>query len=198
MHHVLDHNLFLVKEHLGVFKAANNYDIYDPATGAIVIHCREDHLSGFTKLMRFSKQKNNTPFDVRFATPEGEDLLRVSRGWAWIRSNVSVRDPGDNLLGTFRQRLLSIGGRFDVHGPDEQLLCSLQGKWTSWEFRFMAGDTEFARVTKKWAGIGKELFTTADNYMLAISDDVPPGHPLRRLILAAVVCVDMVLKERPG
>ena len=54
---------------------------------------------------------------------------------------------------------------------------------------------QLARVTKKWAGLGKELLTTADNYVLDISDAVPPGSPTRKLILAAVMCIDMVLKE---
>ena len=35
----------------------------------------------------------------------------------------------------------------------------------------------------------------ADNYMLQIADDVPADSPVRQLILAAVVCIDMVLKE---
>ena len=59
----------------------------------------------------------------------------------------------------------------------------------------MAGETELAHVTKKWAGIGKELFTSADNYVLEISESVPTNTPARQLILAAVMCIDMVLKE---
>jgi uncharacterized protein YxjI len=59
----------------------------------------------------------------------------------------------------------------------------------------MAGDKELARVSKKWAGIGKEFFTTADTYMLEISPHVPPDSSIRQLILAAVMCIDMVLKE---
>ena len=59
----------------------------------------------------------------------------------------------------------------------------------------LAGDVEFAHVTKKWAGIGKELFTSADNYVLQISDAVPGDNVVRQLILAAVLCIDMVLKE---
>ena len=31
MHPSLNHNLYLVKEHLGIFKAANNFDIFEPA-----------------------------------------------------------------------------------------------------------------------------------------------------------------------
>lgn len=47
----------------------------------------------------------------------------------------------------------------------------------------MRGETEYAHVSKIWAGMGKELFTTADHYMLEISDLVPQGDPLRCLIL---------------
>ena len=59
----------------------------------------------------------------------------------------------------------------------------------------MAGDNELAKVTKKWGGLGKEFFTSADNYVLEISEDVPPDQPVRQLIMAAVLCIDLVLKE---
>ncbi len=39
------------------------------------------------------------------------------------------------------------------------------------------------------------MFTSADNYILEISSDVPEDHVVRKLILAAVMCIDMVLKE---
>jgi len=59
----------------------------------------------------------------------------------------------------------------------------------------VAGTTVLAQVSKKWAGLGKELFTSADNYMLTIADSVRPDDPRRRLLLAAVMSIDMVLKE---
>jgi uncharacterized protein YxjI len=74
-------------------------------------------------------------------------------------------------------------------------VCELKGKWTGWEFSFKSGEVELAKVTKKWAGIGKELFTSADNYILQISDHVPFDNPVRMLILGAVMSIDLVLKE---
>jgi uncharacterized protein YxjI len=59
----------------------------------------------------------------------------------------------------------------------------------------MNGNNELAHVSKKWAGLGKELFTTADNYMLSINDSVKKEDNVRILIMAAVMCIDMVLKE---
>jgi len=195
MQECLSKNLFLVKEHVGVFKAANNYDIFDPATGETIMLCREENLGAITKLLRFTNYKRVTPFDIRINARDGRQLVRVTRGVSFLRSHVAVLDESNARLGGFRQRLMSLGGAFEVLDKDDRPLCHLQGKWTGWDFRFKAGDRELAHVTKKWAGIGKEFFTSADNYVLQISDDVPPDSPLRQLILAAVVCIDMVLKE---
>ena len=195
MHELLNRNVFLVKEHVGVFKAANNFDIHDPATGEIIMLCREDNLGSVTKLLRFTDYKRMTPFDIKVTTPEGQQLVRITRGMTFIRSRVTVLDGRDQVVGGFNQKLMSIGGKFDVLDENDQILCSLKGSWTGWDFRFIAGDTEFAHVTKKWSGIGKELFTSADNYVLQISDSVPSDNRVRLLILAAVLCIDMVLKE---
>ena len=195
MHDALKKNVFLVKEHVGMFKAANNYDIHDPQTGDLLMECREERLNFLTKLFRFTDYKRMTPFDIQIRTPDGQQLIRITRGISLLLSSVSVFDENDQLIGGFKQKFFSIGGAFNVLDANDQPVCSLQGKWTGWDFKFMAGETEFAHITKKWGGIGKELFTSADNYALEISDTVPADHVARQLILAAVMCIDMVLKE---
>ena len=110
-------------------------------------------------------------------------------------SKVDVYDEDEDRVGGFQQKMLSIGGAFTVLGADDQPRCHLKGKWTGWEFKFEHEGQELAKVSKKWSGIGKEMFTSADNYILQISEDVPPENPLRILIMAAVLCIDMVLKE---
>ena len=195
MQPVLNANLYLVKERPGIFKAANFYDIFDPSTGKMVLQCREERLGPITKLLRFTDYKRTTPFDLQIRTPEGQPVLRVTRGVSLFLSKVKVLDEGDRHIGGFRQRLFTIGGAFTVLDSRDKPLCELKGKWTGWEFRFASDGKEYARVTKKWAGIGKEMFTSADNYVLQITEAVPPDHPLRQLILAAVMCIDLVLKE---
>jgi uncharacterized protein YxjI len=195
MHPVFNHNLFLVKEHYGFFKAANNYDILDPATGEVLLTCREPRLGPISKLLRFTDYKRMTPFFIDIDTPSGEQVLSVRRGISLFLSKVSVHDENDQVIGGFKQKLFSIGGAFDVLDANDRILCSLKGKWTGWDFRFMAGNEELARVTKKWRGIGAELFTNADTYMLEIDEDVPHASVVRQLIFGAVMCIDMVLKE---
>lgn len=195
MNKILNKNVYLVKEHVGMFKAANNYDVYDPDSGEIIMECREERLGFFTKLLRFTDYKRMTPFDVQIRTPLGEQVVRVKRGISIFLSKVEVQDELNQVIGGFQQKFFSIGGKFTVIDAHQNPVCQLKGKWTGWDFRFLDGDKELAHVSKKWAGIGKELFTSADNYVLQISDSVPADNVARQLILAAVMCIDMVLKE---
>jgi uncharacterized protein YxjI len=195
MHSSLRNNQYLVKEHVGMFKAANNFDIFDPQTNQKILECREPNLGFFTKLLRFTDYKRMTPFNLEIRTPDGQLAFSVKRGISIFLSKVDVLDENGSIVGHFKQKLFSIGGKFDVLSADDATLCTLQGKWTSWDFRFIQGSSELASVTKKWAGLGKELFTSADNYMLSINDSVDKDDNIRTLVVASVMCIDMVLKE---
>ena len=195
MNQVLNHNLFFIKEHVGMFKAASNYDVFDPNTNQLLLNCREERLGWITKILRFTDYKRMTPFEVMIRTPDGGPVLIVRRGVSLFLSKVDVLDENGQRIGGFKQKFFSLGGAFKVLGPNDEELCTLQGKWTSWEFSFKVGEQEIGRVTKKWAGLGRELFTSADNYMLQISESVPPNHPVRQMIVASVMCIDLVLKE---
>lgn len=195
MHEVLRQNTFLVKEHVGLFKAANNFDVFEPTTGQMLMECREEDLGKLTKIFRFTKYKRMTPFDIRIRTRDGRQVVRVRRGTSLFLSKVEVLDENDQTIGEFRQKFLSLGGAFDVHDASGRAVCSLKGKWTGWDFKFVSDGREYGHVSKKWNGVGKELFTSADNYVLSISDSVPPENAARPLILAAVMCIDLVLKE---
>jgi uncharacterized protein YxjI len=188
-------NTFLVKEHVGLFKAASNYDIFDPQTKQQVLSCREPKLGLLTKLFRFTEYKRMTPFDVEVRDAAGQLALRVSRGISFFLSSVEVRDGKGKVLGCFDQKFFSIGGAFDVKDARGQVVCKLKGKWSGWDFRFERQGQELAKVTKKWSGLGKELLTSADNYVLEISPSLAANDPARPLILAAVLCIDLVLKE---
>ena len=195
MHPLLNQNLFFIKEHVGMFKAANNFDIYNPDTQELMMTCREEQLSFLTKLFRFTDYKRMTPFHIEVKSSLGEKILTVKRGVSVFLSTVEVFDGKDNLVGRFKQKFFSIGSKFDILDTNDSVICTLQGQWTSWDFKFIRDNDELAHVSKKWAGLGKELFTSADNYMLSINESVKKDDYARVLILAAVMCIDMVLKE---
>ena len=149
---------------------------------------RDPKLGLLTKIFRFTEYKRMTPFAVEVRDSSGKLALEVTRGVSLFLSTVEVKDGAGRLLGRFEQKLFSIGGAFDVKGADDRLVCSLKGKWTGWDFRFERQGQQIARVTKKWSGIGKELLTSADNYVLEI-DPSFRERPRAPADPAAVLCI---------
>ncbi len=195
MNLLLNKNLYLVKEKVGMFKASNSYDIFDPETNTHLMTSIEPNLGFFTKMFRFTKYKKHTPFNVSVSETNGRKVVSLKRGVSIFRSDVEVFDHKDQTIGFLKQKFWSFGGKFEIVDKHQKPVCTLEGKWTGWDFKFTHQNNELGFVTKKWAGLGKELFTSADNYVLQINDSIPQDDSRRQLIFASVMCIDMVLKE---
>jgi uncharacterized protein YxjI len=201
MSDVINKNNFLVKEHLGFFKAANNYDIYDPFSGEIILECREPSLSLITKLFRFIGFKTRTPFDIHIQTPGGERIVRIQRGWVFLLSKVVVTDENNNLIGRLKQKYWSLGGKFELIDETNQESLEVEAEsWVGWNFAIRKNFKDIASISKKFdtSEFVKQMFTDADTYIVKISDEVLPNDNTRKLILGSVMCIDMVLNEGDG
>jgi len=191
----LNNNVFLVKGRPEPFKAENDYDIYDSTGRRVILTCREKKLGRFMRLLRFTSLKATIPFDLKATTPEGKQVLRMARGIPVTASKVTVYDENDMLIGGFIEKSFSLSGAYDVADAEDHAVCRLKGNLMGLEFSFLApGEVELARVTRKWAGLRKEMLTSADDYLLTIDDAVPKDSLVRKLILASVLCVDLVQK----
>ena len=192
---MLDKRTYFVREHVGFMKLHEAYDILDPETGDVIAEAREE-ASSFRKFLKLFMNKTMLPFEIVLTDASGKKILTIRRGFTFLRSRVEVYDAADQLLGTFQQKLFSIGGRFKVLDAQGVEVAELKGNLIGWDFKFLdIQGNELGRVTKKWAGVGKELFTTADNYVVTLSEEVDPVGT-GPLLLAAALCVDMVLKEK--
>ena len=50
-------------------------------------------------------------------------------------------------------------------------------------------------ITKQWAGIGKEFFTSADTYIISINEKLAASSEAKTLLLAAGIALDTIYKE---
>jgi len=194
---MLDRTQYFVREHVDFMKLSGKYDILDPQTKNKIGEAAEE-ISGWVKFFRLLIDKKLMPTKfVVYETPDAQTrrrLFSIKRGVAFLRPKVQVFDAAGAPLGYFQAKLFTIGGAFRVFTADGVEIALVKGDWKGWNFRFLGGDTELGVVTKQWAGLGKELFTTADNYMISIHGAKDPT--MSTLLLAAGLAVDTIYKEK--
>ena len=196
---MLDGDTFLVKERVGALKLADRYDIFDPETQQVVATAMEEPPAWAKYLRLVLSAKQLLPTCVHVRDGSDELLFSIRRPGMFLRAKVTVTDGSGARLGYFKSRLLSLGGAFGVYSMQDKQIAEVKGDWKGWNFKFLSPDgREMGTVTKKWAGIGKELFTSADNYVVAISSGTVQNEAIRILLLAAALAVDIVYKERKG
>ena len=192
---LLNKTTYLVKERVGFVKLTDTYDIFDAGTGQQIGIAREEP-GDLMKYLRILVGKRWLPTTVNFYEGEGSRVvLSIHRGVRLFRARVDVTRDGQPL-GTFQAKLLSLGGAFRVFDTQEREVAMIKGDWKGWNFVMTsATGEELGRVTKKWAGIGKELFTTADNYVISLNPRAASDPTNAPLLLAAGVAIDTVFKE---
>ena len=126
---------------------------------------------------------------------DGKKIIKVKKGLSLVFPKIEVFDENDKLIGFFKLKLFPVGNNFEVFDEKGNFVSKLESL-IGWNFKFLKDENTIAIVKKKWSGIGKELLTSADNYILDIDDNIEKTSPLRLLFFAAVISIDMVLRAK--
>lgn len=114
------------------------------------------------------------------------------RGKAARKALEGIQDRLDSAV----EGLDEVGhARFGLEADGQRLGSINTESITQWDFNVQdPTGTEVGRITKTWAGWAKERFTKADNYVVQMHR--PLEEPLRSLVIAAALAIDVELKER--
>jgi len=183
---------FFVKEHAGMMKTANAYDILNPQNQEKVGVAQEKPHHLFRMIF-----KKAAPTALEMRDAQGELVFTIQKPLKLFgRPKIRVFDGEGNELGYFVSKMFSIGGGFNVYSPLGEQIAEVKGNWKSKEFQMIDPEKkELGKVSKQWAGMAKEMFTSADNYVVSVSDDVAQDNNTKMLLLAAALTIDIILKE---
>ncbi|WP_022825208.1 RNAse [Hymenobacter norwichensis] len=193
---LFNRHAYFIREHIGFLKLKDTFDVLDAETKEHLGYATEENPAwlNWTRLL-LQKHRMPTTVVVRRLS-DNAAVLRLKRGWRFLRSRVEVLDEHNELLGYFESKILTLGGGFHVYNAHGARIADIKGNWIGWDFRFLdAAGQELGLVTKKWAGAGRELFTTADNYLISLSDRGTAQPATAALLLAAGLAIDTLYKE---
>jgi uncharacterized protein YxjI len=198
---MLDRTAYFIKEHVGLLKLSDTYDILDPETQEQIGIAKEKP-GGLVIALRFLLNKKLLPTKV--FVYEGSDfnndaslVFSIQRGVMLFNTRVNVLDENGAVVGWFKSKFFSLGGAFRVFDASGKEVALVQGDWKGRNFQFLdMSGREIGRVNQKWAGLAKEFFTSADQYVISLNSQPTPG--LAILLLAAGLAIDTVFKEANG
>ncbi len=191
---IFDQPVLVVNQRVKLIELNTEYAVYDQ-TGTQIGAIRQVGQTVFKKIARFLWSLDQfMTHSFQLVDINGAVQLTVTRPAKFFKSKVHVADGTGRRVGSIVQQNMIGKIRFSLEA-EGQPIGSLNGEnWRAWNFNLQdnAG-TEVGRITKTFEGLAKTMFTTADNYVLQIHS--PLTEPLRSLVVASAVSVDLALKQ---
>jgi uncharacterized protein YxjI len=195
MSDLLTRDVLVVNQKAKLIELTDEYRIRDEA-GNDIGYIREEGQSVLKKAVRLVSDLDQF-FTHRLSMYDRDDtkVVELLRPRKIMKSRVQIFDGEGRPVGTIVQKNVFGKKRFVLQGASGEALGAINAEnWRAWDFAIEdASGAEVGRITKKWAGLLKEGFTTADNYVLQISGHVSPD--LRLMMLASAAGVDVALKQ---
>lgn len=188
-----NHNDYFIDEKIGLFKFSNAYKVYDDK--GVQIGNIQQNVPGWHKLLRLFLSKAMFPFTLDIKEMDNTVVATIHRGWTFWLSKITIFDGNGTPIGGIKHKIKFFKTLFQVTDTNGQVIADIKGDWKAWNFTIVdTSGNELGQITKKWAGILKEAFTTADKYRVIINEKCP--EDLKKIaIVAGAITIDMVLKE---
>lgn len=193
-HTLFDSPVVVVNQKGKLVELTNEYRVFD-GEGRVLGSVVQAGQSKAKKVVRFltdADQFLTHRLEVRDA--HGALQLVLTRPRKIVKSRMIVERPDGAQVGEIVQQNVFGKINFSMEAGGQQIGTLKAENWRAWNFSITdRSGTEVARITKKWAGLAKAAFTTADNYVLEVHRQ--SEEPLRSLIVATALAVDTALKQ---
>ena len=186
-------NVFVIDENIGAFKISNAYKVFNKEgeeIGAI-----QEHKSFARILLGLFLGDRMLPFELNILNADGKRIAQLRRGITFFTSKVQIFNAAGASIGSFNQRFTLLKPKFTLRNNVGSEIATIKGDWKAWNFEITdANGQVIGSIDKKWNGIAKELFTTADKYLVTIAPTVTDENQ-RIAISSVAAAIDMILKE---
>lgn len=185
----------VVNQKAKLIELTNQYLIRD-AEGNELGRIQQEGQSTLKKVLRFVGDVDQfLTHTLAIYDSTDNKLLEVVRPRKVFKSKFEVKDGSGRLVGRIVQNNVFGKISFDFQDAADTKLGAIKAEnWRAWDFSIVdAQDQEIGRINKKFVGVAKAVFTTADNYVVDIQPTVTGD--LRLMTLGAALAIDTALKQ---
>lgn len=172
----------------------NTYEVFDDG-GQPVLRVAEtgDGLVAWLRRLLLGPLRPMTVAVTDIET--GETILTLRRPFRWILHRLEVSSGDGTPLGAIQREWSWFQRHYRLEDADGYPAIRLFGPFfRPWTFEIQRDGITLGLIQKRWSGMGKEIFSDADNFGVDLSQVADPY--LKALCFAATVLVDVVHFER--
>ncbi|MER6839066.1 phospholipid scramblase-related protein [Streptomyces platensis] len=186
--------VLVVNQKAKLIEVTNEYSVFDQHGNTLgaVVQVGQSTAKKVLRVVSSLDQYMTHKLEIRDAY--GQPQLVLTRPAKILKSKVIVQRPDGSPVGEIVQQNAIGKINFAMMVNGQQIGAIKAENWRAWNFAIVDhADTEVARITKTWEGLAKTMFTSADNYVLQIHQQLP--DPLLSLVVATALTVDTALKQ---
>lgn len=198
MSNLLELDRFVVSQKAKLIELTNQFKIQDEE-GNDVGFIQQEGQSKLRKVLRFATNIDQfLTHRLGVYDANGTKLIEMVRPAKVFKSRLEVSDGSGRKVGEIIQKNVFGKIRFDLLGSSGEPLGQIRAEnWRAWNFAIVdASEREVARITKKWKGLVRAAFTTADHYIVEVDPSLQGDA--RLLVVGAAAAVDTALKQDEG
>ncbi len=135
--------------------------------------------------------RSHRGLDAVLCDREGAVLLRLSRAFFFLFSDLELRDVSGVKIGSVHRRFGILHRKYDLRDAFGRTFARVKSPiWRIWTFFVKADDGRDATIGKKWGGVMRELFADADTFGVDFSQ-ASWAPEERAVIFSAAVSIDL-------
>jgi uncharacterized protein YxjI len=191
---IFTENILVVNQKAKLLELTAEYGIYDQ-NGNQIGAVRQVGQSALKKAARaFTNLDSMMTHTLDIVDMSGNLKLRIVKPRALIKPRVIVQNSQGQELGELVIKLRIGKAQIKMLVNGNQVGMIYAENFRAWNFAIHdVNENRIASITKTWEGFTKAMFTTADNYVVQIHQELQ--DPIHSMVLAGSLAVDLILKQ---
>lgn len=169
------------------FETRNKYKVLDEQGNSIGFIAEQR--KGLWALLLRSMLRSHRPLTIKVWDKDRKELMEMNRPFYWFFSDLRVTSE-HKTVGHIYRRFAFIFRRYDLADSSGNIFARIRAPfWRIWTFAII--DThgrEIAKISKKWGGVLREIFTDADKFLVELGNLTPSQ---KAVVFAAGISIDL-------
>jgi hypothetical protein len=171
------------------FETRNQYAVRGP--GGEELGTLAEEQGGLGRVFTRWLFRSHRPLDAVLCERSGKPLLRMSRGFFLLFSDLEVSAASGARVGSIHRRFGILHRKYELRDALGRTFARVTSPvWRVWTFFVKAEDGRDATIGKKWGGLLREAFADADSFGVDFSQ-ASWSTDERAVIFCAAVSIDL-------